>query len=110
MASETASWGRRIGISALVLVAAVFSFLNAGERVSLNIGFTTLYRISLVGLIFVVFLLGMVTMFLFGLRQDRRIRAALRNRMLEPPTPDIRYSDPPPAPEIRYSNPPPPEL
>lgn len=97
MASERASWGRRIGIGALIFAAAVFSFLNAGERVSLNLGFTTLYRISLVGLIFVVFLLGMVTMFLFGLRQDRRIRAALRNRMLDVPSSDTYYSNPPPT-------------
>ncbi len=98
MAPEKATWGRRLGISMLILVAAAFSFLNAGERVSLNMGFTTLYRISLVGLIFVVFLLGMVTMFLFGLRQDRRIRAALRNRMYDAPSSsDPRYTNPPPS-------------
>jgi hypothetical protein len=82
MPAETASWGRRLGIAALVLVAATFSFLNAGERVSLNVGVTILYRVSLVGLVFAVFLLGMATMFLFGLRQDRRIRAMLRDRAL----------------------------
>lgn len=95
MASEHASWGRRLGIAALVLTAAIFSFLNAGERVSLNIGIATLYRISFVGLIFVVFLLGMVTMFLFGLRQDRRVRAALRNRFMDSSVPDPIRTNPP---------------
>lgn len=76
----TSSWPRWLGIAALVLVSGLFSFLNAGERVTLNAGFTVIYRISLVGLVFVVFLLGMLTMFLFGLRQDRRIREALRIR------------------------------
>lgn len=73
-------WGRRSGIALLVLTAAIFSFLNAGERVSMNVGVTTLYRISFVGLVFTVFLLGMVTMFLFGIHQDRRVRALLRTR------------------------------
>ena len=56
----------------------MFSFLNAGERVTVNVGLTVLYRISLVGLVFGAFLLGMIAMFLFGLRQDRRIRDVLR--------------------------------
>jgi hypothetical protein len=70
--------GRWIGVLLLVFLAAAFSFLNAGERVTLNVGFTMLYRISLVGLVFGAFLLGMIAMFLFGLHHDRRIRAALR--------------------------------
>ncbi len=61
-------------------MAALFSFLNSGERAALNLGFTTLYRISLVGLVFGAFLLGMITMFIFGLRYDRRVREALRER------------------------------
>ena len=77
---EPRSWLRRLGIFGLVVVSGLFSFLNAGERVTLNAGFTAFYRISLVGLVFVVFLLGMLTMFLFGLRQDRRIRDLLRAR------------------------------
>lgn len=96
MPAESTSWGRRLGITALVLVAAAFSFLNAGERVSLNVGVTILYRISLVGLVFAVFLLGMATMFLFGLRQDRRTRAMLRDRALSGGAPHSPTSYPPP--------------
>ncbi len=77
---DTGGWGRWFAVSVLVAVAAIFSFLNAGERVSIDVGFTTLYRISLVGLVFGSFLLGMVAMFLFGLRHDRRVREALRQR------------------------------
>ena len=98
MPEETASWPRRLGVAGLVLAAAIFSFLNAGERVTLNIGFTTLYRISLVGLVFAIFLLGMVAMFLFGLRQDRRIRALLRNRAAQPFY-NYRESPPPNPPD-----------
>ncbi|MEX0912507.1 MAG: hypothetical protein WD031_03675, partial [Gemmatimonadota bacterium] len=73
MRRKSSGWGRWAGVALLVFVAGYFSFLNAGERVTLNVGFTTLYRISLVGLVFTVFLLGMVAMFLFGLRHDRQI-------------------------------------
>lgn len=89
-------WAPRIGVITLVLVSGLFSFLNAGERVTLNIGVTTLYRISLVGLIFIAFLLGMLTMFLFGLRQDRRVRRALQAHEVGPRYPDpLPYDRPP---------------
>ena len=77
---DASGWGRWFAVSVLVAVAAIFSFLNAGERVSIDVGFTTFYRISLVGLVFGSFLFGMVAMFLFGLKHDRRIREALRER------------------------------
>lgn len=75
----------------LVIVAALFSFLNAGERVTLDLGFAVLYRISLVGLIFSAFLLGMIIMFLFGLRYDRRVRDALREQSARTPPPRDAY-------------------
>ena len=78
--SRGAGLGRWTSVALLVAVAGLFSFLNAGERVALNLGFTTIYRISVVGLVFGSFLLGMVAMFLFGLRHDRRIRDALRSQ------------------------------
>lgn len=59
-------------------IAALFASFNTGERVALNLGFTMIYRVPLVPLIFVAFLLGMTTMFLVGLRHDLRVRRALR--------------------------------
>jgi hypothetical protein len=91
-------WGRWIGVVLLVLAAGFFSFLNAGERVTLNLGVTTFYRISLVGLVFVVFLLGMVAMFLFGIRYDRQIRDALRDRDFRPPPREYQPFEVPPDP------------
>ena len=80
MARPRYGWGRRTGIAFLIAVAALFSFLNAGERVTMNVGLITFYRISLVGVVFSVFLLGMVAMFLFGIQQDRRLRTLLLSR------------------------------
>jgi len=89
-------------VASLAILAAFFSFLNSNERVTLDVGFTVLYRISLVGLVFGSFLLGMIAMFLFGLRYDRKVRDALRehgtrgSRELLPP---VAISMPrPPAP------------
>lgn len=86
---------RWVAVACLVLVAAVFSFLNSRERVTLDVGFTTLYRISLVGLVFGSFLLGMIAMFLFGLRYDRRVRDALRDRSAGSFRNDLHPPDPP---------------
>lgn len=69
---------RWAALAVIAVVAALFASFNAGERVALNLGFTMLYRIPLVPLIFVAFLVGMVTMFLVGLRHDLRVRRALR--------------------------------
>jgi hypothetical protein len=87
---------RWVGVVMLVIVAAFFSFLNASERAALNLGFTTVYRVSLVGLVFGAFLLGMITMFIFGLRYDRRVRDALRERAEMPPPSRNPYPDHPP--------------
>jgi uncharacterized membrane protein YdfJ with MMPL/SSD domain len=65
----------------LIGAAAFFSFRNSSERVVLDVGFTVLYRLSLVGLVFGSFLLGMITMFLFGFAWDRKIQRALRVQM-----------------------------
>lgn len=69
---------RWVGVAAIVMAAAALVYLNAGERVSLQLGFVRLYRMSLTGLLFVSFLAGMVTMFLIGLGYDLKVRRALR--------------------------------
>lgn len=93
-------WARWGGVALLVVVAAFFSFMNAGERVTLHVGFTVIYRISLVGLVFAAFLLGMITMFLFGLYHDRRIRSALREQEARRAAAERYAYEPPPEPPI----------
>lgn len=68
---------------ALGLVAAIFAYLNAGERTSVHLGVAVLFQVPLVGLVFAVFLLGMLAMYILGLRQDLRVRRILRDHGLE---------------------------
>lgn len=89
----TAERWRWVGLGAIALLAAVFAFANAGERVALRLGFVTLYQISLVVLILVAFLLGMLTMFLLGLRHDLRVRRILaEHHLLDLPAANSRVS------------------
>jgi len=93
------AWRRWFGVIALVVVAGFFSLLNSSERVTLSLGFTVLYQLSLVGLIFGAFLLGMITMFFFGLSYDRRVRSALRQEFVPPrASSDPHAFHPPPDP------------
>src|SRR5690606_38637327 len=75
-------WVPLVGVT---LLAGVFGYFNAGEAVALHLGLFVLYQVPLVALIFVAFLLGMVTMFLVGLRHDLKVRALLRERAAAPP-------------------------
>ncbi len=75
---KEARWWRWVGLVLIGAAAALFASFNAGERVALNLGYTILYRVPLVPLIFLAFLVGMTTMFLLGLRHDLRVRRALR--------------------------------
>ena len=72
-------WLRWAGLGLIGAVAALCASFNSGERVALSLGFTTLYRIPLVPLIFAAFVAGMATMFLLGLRHDLRVRRALHD-------------------------------
>ncbi len=88
-------WRRWVGPVFIALLATLFAYLNAGERVAVDLGFIYLYRLSLSGIVFTAFLLGMIAMFLLGLRHDLRVRRALQDRSLPPPPPEWR-PDPPP--------------
>lgn len=86
-----ARW-RWVGLGAITLLAGVFGFLNSGERVAVHLGALVLYQVPLVVLVFSAFLLGMITMFLLGLRHDLEVRRELREREHRP----VVYSPPPP--------------
>lgn len=81
-----------------VLLAAAFAYINSGERVSLHLGLFVLFRLPLVALLFVAYLLGMVTMFLIGLRHDRQVRRVLRMYQIQEERRPWR-AEPPPDPD-----------
>lgn len=83
-------WLLPLGVAALV---TLFAYLNRGERTTLHLGVGTLYRVPLPLVILSAILLGMLVMFLLGLRQDLRVRRILRENGLLHATGE---SEPPP--------------
>ena len=85
------------------LVAALFAYFNAGERVAVHLGVGVLYQVPFVGFAFVVYVLGMLTMYFLGLRHDLRVRRVLREygleELLEEPDAPVGYE---PAAPDRY--------
>jgi hypothetical protein len=78
-------WGMLLAVAAL---AALFAYLNGGERAALNLGFVTLYRVSVPRLVLGSFLLGMLVMWGIGLRHDLRVRRILREHGLAEEAPE----------------------
>jgi hypothetical protein len=70
--------GRVAIVLGCALLASLFTWLNAGESVTLRLGFVTLRSISLSAVVFGSILFGMGLLFFAGLRADIRTR-----RMLE---------------------------
>jgi hypothetical protein len=63
---------------AVAVTAALFAYLNGGERATLHLGFASIYRVSVPRLVLGSFLLGMLVMWGIGLRHDLRMRRVLR--------------------------------
>jgi hypothetical protein len=100
---------RWLPLAAATLLAGAFAYLNRGETAILRLGITSIYQAPVVGVAFVAFLLGMLTMLVFGLRQDLRTRRLLREHGLldeanRPAAPPPRAYDYEPAPH-RYDEP-----
>lgn len=69
-----------IALAGLTLAAAAFAYGNLGETAIVHLGIATFYRFPTTLLVMGSFLLGMLTMFLLGLRHDLRVRRALMER------------------------------
>lgn len=100
MPQRRGGWRRWLLLGLAALAAGAFAYFNAGERVSIHFGLFVLFRVPLVSAVFVAFLLGMTTMFLFSLRHDLRVRRLLREYRIQeerrpwaprpqPPPPDL---------------------
>lgn len=64
-----------------VTLALVFAQLNSGQRVTLRLGFVTLYAVPLTVIAFGSLLLGMFVMLVAGIRTDLKVRRILRDRL-----------------------------
>lgn len=71
---------RIVAIAMLVAVAA-FAFLNAGQRVTVDLGFHVFHHVRLTIVVYGALLLGMLAMFVLGLRHDLRVRRLLREQL-----------------------------
>jgi len=58
-----------------------FARWNAGERVTLDLGFTTMYRIPVTYVAFASLFVGMLVMLIAGIHSDLRVRRFLRERL-----------------------------
>lgn len=67
----------------LVIVAAGFAALNGEQRVTVNLGVVTLYRMPVTLVAFMGLFVGMVTMWVAGIYTDLKVRAILRERLAE---------------------------
>lgn len=63
---------------ALALIAAAFAWLNGDVRVGVNLGIARIDAAPLPVVVFVAFLLGMLTLFLASLKADLRMQRMLR--------------------------------
>lgn len=69
------------GVLITLALAAGFASLNSSQRVTVRLGFTTLYGVPLTVVAFASLLGGMVVMLVAGVRSDLKVRRILRARL-----------------------------
>jgi uncharacterized integral membrane protein len=69
------------GVLVVLLLVMFFARWNAGERVTLDLGFTTLSRVPVTYVAFASLFVGMVVMLVAGIHSDLRVRRFLRDRL-----------------------------
>ncbi len=72
-----------IGVIFALLFVMVFARWNGGERVTVELGFYTLYRVPLTYVAFAGLFIGMAVMLLANLHSDLKVRRFLRERLEE---------------------------
>jgi uncharacterized integral membrane protein len=71
------------GVVAVLVLAMTFAALNGDQRVTLDLGWVTLYRVPVTLVAFGGLFFGMLVMLLAGLNSDLRVRRILRQRLVE---------------------------
>jgi uncharacterized integral membrane protein len=75
--------GGAFGILLVLVTSMGFAALNGGQRVTLRLGFTTIYRVPLTAVAFGALILGMVVMLVAGIHSDLKVRRILRERLAD---------------------------
>lgn len=86
-------WPGVLATVLVVLLAMAFAAGNAGHRVTLNLGFVTLYRTPVTLVAFGGLLVGMLLMFAAGVASDLKVRKILRERFQEEVKKEQSWSD-----------------
>lgn len=77
---------RLVGAIGVLLVLAAsmgFAALNSGERVTLDLGFVTLYRLPVTYVAFGGLFVGMLVVLVAGIHADLKVRRILKERLQE---------------------------
>jgi uncharacterized integral membrane protein len=69
------------GALLVLLLSVSFAALNGNQRVTLRLGFTTLYGVPLSVVAFGALVVGMMLMLVTGIHSDLKVRRILRERL-----------------------------
>lgn len=72
-----------LGVLLVLLLSVAFAALNGSQRVTLRLGFATVYQVPLSVVAFGALVLGMVVMLVSGIHSDLKVRRILRDRLAE---------------------------
>jgi len=72
-----------LGIVTVLILSMGFASLNAGQRITLKLGFATFYGVPLTVVAFGSLIAGMMVMLIAGIRSDLKVRSILRARFVE---------------------------
>jgi uncharacterized integral membrane protein len=72
-----------LGILLVLVLSMGFAGLNGGQRVTLDLGFTTFYRVPMPVIAFGALIVGMLVMLVAGIASDLKVRRILRERLVE---------------------------
>lgn len=72
-----------VGVAFVLALSMGFAALNGGQRITLRLGFGTLYRVPVTAVAFGSLILGMLIMLIAGIQSDLKVRRILRERLVE---------------------------
>jgi uncharacterized integral membrane protein len=71
------------GVLVVLFLSVAFAALNGTQRVTLSLGFATLYQVPVTLIAFAALVLGMLLMFVTSIHSDLKVRRILRDRLAQ---------------------------